>query len=353
MFRTIRGARLSALTAVCGSERLSTLEYGTALGVPPECLRRFIRGSGITSLSFLPRPYCTGDLMLQAAQSLLLGHAIDPQSVDGLLCVTQCPDQLFPGTAWGLQPALGLPEHCLIADYTYGCPGFVLGLLHAAALINTGVCRRVLLLCADLGEHEAPAGAQFESALLFGSAAAAALLESEPSATLHFSLSAHGELGDAVSAPASGWRAIRDPKNCSAAGLSLSGETLEVFALDTLAALMGQFLKHLGLTPKDIPLCLTQQSGRALLAALRAVSDFTPEQLPFRAAELGNLSSASVPTLITQLQGDARLKNNVILAAYGVGLCAALCFLDLSRTAVYPLRDFKPDGICLCRRDHV
>ena len=89
------------------------------------------------------------DLSIQAAEQLLKDMNIDKNSIDALVYVVQRPDNSQPATAYYIHKKLGLPSYCTATDIHQGCPGWVYGLWMTSALIESGACKRILMLAGD------------------------------------------------------------------------------------------------------------------------------------------------------------------------------------------------------------
>ena len=91
----------------------------------------------------------TLDLCIVAAKRLICDLKIDKNSIDGIIFVTQTPDYKIPNNASLIHGMLKMNRDCLCQDVNHGCSGYIYGLLNAAAMIESKVCRRILVLVGD------------------------------------------------------------------------------------------------------------------------------------------------------------------------------------------------------------
>ena len=108
-----------------------------------------IKGSGIERLHEARIGETTADLCQRAAELIFEEESIDRNTIDGIVFVSQTFDYFNPATSCVLQGKLGLSKDCVCFDISFGCSGYINGVLQAASLISSGVCSNVLLLAGD------------------------------------------------------------------------------------------------------------------------------------------------------------------------------------------------------------
>ncbi|HZD65230.1 MAG TPA: 3-oxoacyl-ACP synthase, partial [Acidimicrobiales bacterium] len=122
----------------------------------------------------------TSGLAVDATQRALDRAGVAPSQVDLLVLSTNTPDQPVPATAAVIQSKLGLAGGAV--DLNSGCSGFVYGLVMANGLIATGL-ERVILTASDTVSRIVDPEDR-STAVLFGDAAGAVVLEAVPGPTL-------------------------------------------------------------------------------------------------------------------------------------------------------------------------
>lgn len=140
--RNISGVRIKAITAAIPSEVLGS-EFFSTLYEEKE-VARVARGTGISSIRSA-NGLTTADMIAAAARHLFGNAPLNSADIDGLIVVTQTPDDWSPGTAFEIHHRLELSTNCFVVDINSGCAGYVNGLIQAASLVAAGACSNVLL----------------------------------------------------------------------------------------------------------------------------------------------------------------------------------------------------------------
>lgn len=117
---------------------------------PADEIDRIIKNTGIHSTRIAKNEIRTSDLCEHACKKLLQEMQMNSADIDGIIFVSQTPDQKMPATSVVLQSRLGLSNECVTFDLNYGCSGYIYGLYMASMLINSGGCNRILLFAGDV-----------------------------------------------------------------------------------------------------------------------------------------------------------------------------------------------------------
>jgi 3-oxoacyl-[acyl-carrier-protein] synthase III len=100
--------------------------------------RRILTGEGLG----------TSAMAIKAVEGLLQKTAIDPTTIDLLICATITPDVITPATANIISHAVGA-THAFSYDLQAACSGFLYALDTAAQFIGSGSARKVIVVGAD------------------------------------------------------------------------------------------------------------------------------------------------------------------------------------------------------------
>ena len=130
----------------------------------------------------------------------------------------------------------------------------------------------------------------------------------------------------------SGMRKVLSPKNDG--HLFLDGKRIMDFALEEVKEGIESFLKAVGCEKEEVALFACHQANKRILDFLSDMLQVPREKVPFTSAEIGNESSASIPLVLTQMNGKADL-SKVLCVGFGVGLSVGLCLADFSCTKCY------------------
>ena len=139
--------------------------------------------TGIRERRFADDGVGSADLGLEASKMALADAGIEPQDLDMIIFATLSPEHCFPGSGVYLQDKLGLCagpniKYVPCLDIRNQCSGFLYGMKVASALIESGQCKRVLLVGAETHSHALDLSTRGRTvASLFGDGAGAAVFE--------------------------------------------------------------------------------------------------------------------------------------------------------------------------------
>lgn len=127
--------------------------------------RHILKGDGIG----------TSYMGARAVMNLLDKTGTDPMEVDQVICATVTPDMLFPSTGNLIADQAGC-KNAFAYDVSAACSGFLFALTTGAQFIETGHCKKVVVVGADkmssiVDYHDR------NTCPIFGDGAAAVLLE--------------------------------------------------------------------------------------------------------------------------------------------------------------------------------
>ena len=200
-----KGVGITAMSACVPKKVLSNRDLGYL--IPNEEIEKTIHNIGIEERRIADDDVFASDLAYKAAVKLLKDNAIDPNSIDVLLFVSQTSDYRIPATAPILQNRLGLSKDTACLDITLGCSGYVFALSTAFAYASMEGVNRVLLLDGETFSKIVNKRDKVDWPL-YGDGATATLIEKGDFATSTFILRSDGAGEDAVKIPAGMRKAI-------------------------------------------------------------------------------------------------------------------------------------------------
>lgn len=317
--------------------------------------RRRVAAPGVTA----------ADLCQQAAEHLFAGMHIGKDSVEALVFVSQTPDYKLPPTACILQHKLGLATSCAAFDVNQGCAGYTYGLWLASSLIESGACRRVLLL---VGESLSRIIDQDNRIIvpLFGDCGTATLVErSQKQHPMWFELGADGADHEALIVPAgqariplpdspeeyepfcerifdgngTPWRMIRT---------FMDGEAVFDFTMSVVPEHIRQFMSFAGKTADNLDALILHQANKQVVTAIASQTGFPDEKAPHATfSAYGNLAGASIPAVLCHLYADKlpTSRMDFLLCGYGVGLSWASAVVTMENVWCSGMCDYeRPEG---------
>lgn len=270
------------------------------------------------------------DMAVAAAEKLFSENPdIDRKSVDFVLVCTQSPDYFLPSTACIVQARLGLTSKCGAFDFNLGCSGYEYGLAVAKGFIEVGVAKNILFITSEAyNKHLHPRDKGNRT--IFGDAAAATLISNEGFAEIgDFVLGTDGNgaenlivktRGMAYPEKANDLAFDEDGNPRSSDYLYMNGGEIFSFTLLTVPKMVKRTLEKNNLTKDDIDLYIFHQANRFMLNHLRKKLKIEEDKFFINMENIGNTVSSTVPIALADAMEQCRLKGNILVAGFGVGL---------------------------------
>lgn len=322
-FDCVQGVSVPEIVCAYPEQCLSLMEYAPDL-LTEKVASRMAKSTGFWNLRVAPEGMTASDMFAAAAEKLLTGRK--REEIAGIVFVTQTPDYDIPPTSYILQHRLGLSSNTICMDLNEGCMGFVKG-FYVATCLASRLKAPVLLGVGDtLTRITSPEDRS--SRLLFGDDAAAILVEPGEQ-NIPFAFASYGEKKDYIIMENSAQRKVDNPINNGY--LYLGGLDIFNFSCKEVPEVIRAFMSRNDLTDPDINLYAFHQANRLILESVAEKLGLPIDRIPFVAGDTGNLSGASIPSVISRTGGGA-LHQNVLCCGFGVGMSVGVCLADFSRT---------------------
>jgi 3-oxoacyl-[acyl-carrier-protein] synthase-3 len=289
-------------------QRLATAELAERFGLSEDWI---ISRTGVRERPVAGSDERLSDYAARAGRAALERAGVDPAEVDLVLAATITQDELTPNTAPLVAHAIGAYRAGAI-DVGAACTGFLSAAAMAAAQIETGRCRWVLVVGADFITRIVD-WEDKRSAPLFGDAAGAVVFGpggDGPGAVGPIVLGADGsETARAIVIEHS------DRK------IQMNGPEVYRHALARMAESTLEAVERAGLTLDDIDLFAYHQANARITRALGERLGLDPARVVDCIENYGNSSSATLPLALATAEADGRLKpgTRVLLGAFGGG----------------------------------
>jgi 3-oxoacyl-[acyl-carrier-protein] synthase-3 len=326
--KTISGIHVKAITAAYPSEIIGTDIFSSLYGEKE--VARVVRGTRISSVRSA-KGMNTSDMISSAAEHLLGSTDINRNEIDGLVVVTQTPDDWSPGCAFAIHQKLNLDTNCLVMDINAGCAGYVNGIIQAASLVASGACTNVLLCTGDINTRLVDDD-DYKIRMLFGDAASATLITSGTD-SLDFIYGADGSGRRLLGVP------LKYEKMKNKMGeigcLKMDGAAVMSFAIKRVPEIINALLDEKGINKDEINLYAMHQPNAFILNYITNILGIDPKKLPIDVNGIGTTNSSSIPLLLSRRNWQEEpLRQNIILCGFGVGLSWNALYLDLSHTNI-------------------
>lgn len=295
LFDCVKGVNIPEIVCALPSQSFSIAEYAPNL-LNEKTAKRMARETGFHTLRIAPKEITTADLFAHAAEKLLAGRK--REEISAIVFVTQTPDYLVPATSHILQERLGLSNNTLCLDITEGCSGFITG-LYVSAVLASKLGVPVLLGVGDTASKLTSPDDR-ATRCIFGDEAAAILVEPGEQ-DIPFAFTSYGDRADVIINANDGYRITKNPKNNGC--VYLDGVEILNFSLNEVPEVINDFMSRNNLTHEKISLYACHQANKLIINSLADKLGIPREKMPFTSGDIGNESSASIPSVITRTGG--------------------------------------------------
>lgn len=248
--------------------------------------------------------------------------------LDAIICASTTPHQAIPCTAAFLQRELRAPEGISACfDVNATCLSFLFALHTASHLIAAGVYRNVLICSSEIASCSLNP-AERESAVLFGDAAAAAIVtRSQPgegSAICHALFETYSSGADLTQIIGGG--AFHHPNDLETTPemnmFQMRGPAIFRQAAVLMEPFLERFFSTLAWERDQIDAVVPHQASRHALEQLSRRLGFSSEQVILNIARRGNCISASIPLALAEAVYSGRIQrgDRLLLVGTGAGL---------------------------------
>lgn len=263
----------------------------------------------------------TSFMATQAARKALQAAGLTPADIDGIIVATTTPDHTFPGVAVMVQAALNVPPSTAF-DVQAVCSGFVYAVTVANSLIQTGVCKRMLVIGAERFTNLLD-WTDRTTCVLFGDGAGAVVIEAAEGqgtladrGVLSTYLYADGRQKDIL-------KTDGGPGTTRTTGLThMDGKDVFRHAVSHMADIVDEVLQKNQITSADIDWLVPHQANLRIITAIADKLQIGMDKVVLTVDQHGNTSAASIPLALDIAVRDGRIKpgHMVMIEALGAGL---------------------------------
>jgi 3-oxoacyl-[acyl-carrier-protein] synthase-3 len=277
--------------------------------------------TGIRERRITDQDTASSDLAIVAANRALEDAGLTATDLDLVLCATATGDFIWPATACIIQDKIGATRAGAF-DLSAACSGFCYGMATAAAFIQSGAMRHILVVGVDTLTKQLN-WQDRASCILFGDGAGAAIMSpcGNQEGLLASVLGADGSGLESVWMPAGGVRTpltqegIDTKQNC----ITMRGAEVYKFAIRIIPEAIEQALTKTGMKPCDIDLLVMHQANLRIIQSVAERLGINSERVFVNVDRYGNTSAASVPIALTEAQEQGRLNRGDVVATVGFG----------------------------------
>ena len=263
----------------------------------------------------------TSYLAIKAAQDLLAKANIDPLEIDLLIMATATHDMPLASTGVNVATEIGA-LNAFAYDLQAACSSFLYGMSTAAAYIQSGRYKKVLLIGADKMSSIVDYTDR-STCIIFGDGAGAALFEPnyEGLGLQDEYLRSDGVGRDFLKIPAGGsliptsLETVKDNRH----NIIQDGKTVFKYAVTNMADASELILKRNNLTNDDVNWLVPHQANKRIIDATAGRMNLEDSKVLMNIERYGNTTSATLPLVLYDFEHLFKKGDTIILAAFGGG----------------------------------
>lgn len=290
-------------------------------------------------------------LASEAARKALEQAGKRAEEIDLILVATCSPEQYLPCCACQVQADIGA-VNALAFDVNAACSGFLFALNTADAYLRMGLAENALIIGSEVLSKLVD-WTDRGSCILFGDGAGAVVVErckAESRAVEEKQIPAAGILGRALHSDGTGGgvlqcdaRELTTPYARTSAVktdqkqqtddrehyIQMDGQEVYRFATRRVPQCIEEALSDAGLAVPDIDMFVLHQANARIIDAVAKRLHADRDKFPTNLERVGNMSSASIPVLLDELnrQGKLHRGDRIVLAGFGAGLTIGACVM--------------------------
>jgi len=245
----------------------------------------------------------------------------DKDLIDFVLFCTQSPDYLLPTSACLLQSRLGLKTSIGALDFNLGCSGYVYGLALAKGLINSGVCKNILLVTGET-YSKFIAEDDISNRSIFGDAGTATIVTySDEDQLGEFIFGTDGIGAENLIVNGLSARNSYILKDVDRPTLYMNGPEIFNFTIETIPPLIQQVISKNKLQSSDVDYFILHQANKYILEFLISEIGLDISKCHIDMVNYGNTVSNTIPIALKDAYVQRKIQegDKVLIAGFGVG----------------------------------
>lgn len=264
------------------------------------------------------------DIAVKAGQAALENAGVSAEQLDAIICSTARGDYFTPSMACILQQRLGAV--CPAFDLNAACTGFLYALDVADGYFVRGRAKKILVVACE-NMSRLLDWRDRSTCVLFGDGAGAAVL-GEGENLLSIYLSAQGNLEN-MNIPNVGGNSPFSGAAAAESFLGMKGQEIYKFAVAAMTGDLERVIREAGLKQEEIDYVLPHQANQRIIDTAKKRLSIPEDRYCSNIDRYGNVSSASIPILLDELNRKNTFKIGDLLAltAFGGGLTSGACVI--------------------------
>lgn len=262
----------------------------------------------------------TASMSSQAAERAMEDAGVTAEEIDLIIVGTLSGDYRTPSTACEVQAAIGAVNAAAF-DINAACTGFMAALHTAHAFLQLGTYKKALVIGAETLSKIMDWNDR-STCVLFGDGAGAAVVSREDRGILSFMQGSDGTKGMALTCMD---RVNNNPLVHNSLELyytHMNGQEVYKFAVTKVPECIHQVLEEANLKTEDIKYFILHQANIRIIQSVAKRLKVPEERFPMSLQHCGNISAASVPILLDEVNRKGLLQrgDKIVMAGFGGGL---------------------------------
>jgi len=263
----------------------------------------------------------TSDMAAEAIKGLLEKTGTTPEEIDLIIVATITADMVFPSCAALTATKVGA-VNAFAYDLNSACSGFLFGIDTAAAFIESGKYKKVILVGADKMTMHVDYTDR-NTCILFGDGAGAVLMEPNTEG--------NGVIDSVLHVDSTNWEHL-----CLKAGGSLNpitpeaiaageqyihqeGQAVFKIAVRGMSSAAEDIQKRNSITGEDIAFLIPHQANKRIIDSTGRFLGLTEDKVCVNIHKYGNTTAATIPLCMWEFADKFKKGDNIVLAAFGAG----------------------------------
>lgn len=262
----------------------------------------------------------TASMSAVAAECAMQDAGITADEIDLIIVGTLTGDYITPSTACEVQAAIGA-VNAVAFDINAACTGFIIALNTAHIYIQSGIYRTALVIGAETLSKIMDWNDR-STCVLFGDGAGAAIVRADEKGILGFTQGADGTKGLALACKdrENNNPLIQHPTDLHYTGMN--GQEVYKFAVTRVPECICKVLAEADLKTEDIKYFILHQANIRIIKSVAKRLEVSEDKFPISLDHCGNISAASVPILLDEINKKGLLKkgDKIVISGFGGGL---------------------------------
>jgi hypothetical protein len=271
----------------------------------------------------------TSYLARKAAKQLIQKTGVDPDTIDALIVATTTPDYKFPSTASIVLGKLGL-KNAFAFDLEAACCGFMYALSTASTMIESGRCKKIIVIGADkmssLVDYQ-----DRQTCVLFGDGAGAVLVEASEDTEygmqdMFFRTDGKGLPFLHMKAGGSVCPASHFTVDHRLHYLYQEGRNVFRYAVTDMSDDVLEIMKRNNLSKDDVDWVVPHEANLRIIEAVTKRAELSMDKVAVNIEHYGNTSAATIPLALWDYESKLKKGDRVIFTAFGAGFVHGASF---------------------------